>query len=696
MYTIKWYNILIINERGIMMSRKKWITAHIDKDLAAQVAEAHSLDPFVSLILASRGITEYEDVEEFFDADFSFCDPYLILDMDKAVERIEKAIDQFEKICVYGDYDADGVTSAALMYKYLASRGADVMYYIPDRVSEGYGMSKEGIDKLKSQGVKLIITVDNGISALEEIDYANSLGIETVVTDHHKAGYTLPNAVAVVDPHREDCNLNFKDWGGVGVAFKVVCALEKGDYLSVIADYADIIAVGTIADVVDLKDENRAIVKYGVAKINSNACNGINALRQIAGVGERSLNASGVTFSLAPRINAAGRIESAETALKLLLCDDLMEAFSYAEQVDVCNRQRHTFENEIMEAAVKHIESNHKLKYSKVIVVCGEGWHHGVVGIVAARITEKYGRPSIVLTFDGDEGTGSARSIDGFSIYDAIKSCEEYLTHFGGHTMAAGLGIKRENVEQFFVAINEYAKSIQETVPTLTLDCKLNPAYINTELVLSLETLEPFGAGNAQPLFGIFGVKVCSVQPISEGKHLRINFSKGNTYFTAMKFSSTLENFPYREGDLVDLAVKIEKNEFRGEVKPSVQIREVRFAGIDEENLFKSCGLYEKYMRGDALTPHEARFLTPSRDFLLGVFNFVKKYITWTYDIETMLVRTGCPTENYCKMLVAVDVLFELGLIKRENETIIFDGAGKKADLSQSKILNYLNSVQGE
>ena len=678
------------------MSRKKWLTAHIDKDLAAQVAEAHSLDPFVALILASRGITEYEDVEEFFDTDFSFCDPYLIVDMDKAVERIEKAIDGFEKICVYGDYDADGVTSTALMYKYLASRGADVMYYIPDRVSEGYGMSKLGVDRLKEQGVKLIITVDNGISAIEEIDYANSLGLETVVTDHHKVGEILPNAVAVVDPHREDCNIHFKEWAGVGVAFKVVCALEKGDYMSVLADYADIVAVGTIADVVDLKDENRAIVKYGVAKINSNACNGINALRQIAGVGEKSLNAIGVTFSLAPRINAAGRIESAETALKLLLCEDLMEAFSYAEQVDVCNRQRHSFENEIMEDAVKHIEANENLKYARIIVVCGEGWHHGVVGIVAARITEKYGKPSIVLTFDGDEGTGSARSIDGFSIYDAIKACEEYVTHFGGHTMAAGLGIKRENVEKFFVAINEYAKEQEEAIPTLVLDCKLNPAYINAELVSSLETLEPFGAGNAQPLFGIFGVKVASIQPISEGKHLRINFSKGNTCFTAMKFSSTLDTFPYREGDMVDLAVKIEKNEFRGEVKASVQLREIRFAGIDEDNLFKSRGLYEKYKRGERLSSREARFLTPSREFLLGVYNFLKKHITWTYDVETMLQRTGCPVENYCKMLIAVDVLLELELIKRENNTIIFDGNGKKADLSQSKILNDLNSVKVE
>ncbi|MGN0539155.1 MAG: single-stranded-DNA-specific exonuclease RecJ [Candidatus Fimenecus sp.] len=676
------------------MSRKKWITAHIDKDLAAQVAENHSLDPFTALILVSRGITEYEDVEDFFDTDFSFCDPYLIADMDKAALRIKEAIDNFEKICVYGDYDADGVTSTALMYSCLSSHGADVMYYIPDRITEGYGMSCSAVDKLHAQGVKLIVTVDNGVSAIEEVAYAKSLGIETVVTDHHMPGEQLPDAVAVVDPHRADCNLHFKDWAGVGVAFKTVCALENGDYSEILNEYADILAVGTVADVVDLKDENRAIVKYGVAKINTNPCNGINALRQIAGVSDRALNGVGITFALAPRINAAGRMESAVTALRLLLCEDLAEALSIAEQVDNCNKQRHISENEIMEEAVACIEADKRLKYAKVIVVCGENWHHGVIGIVAARITEKYGRPSIVITFDGDKGTGSARSIEGFSVYDAIKACGDFLTHFGGHTMAAGLGIDRENVESFFRAINAYASSCEETVPALMLDCKLNPAYINAQLAESLEALEPFGAGNPQPVFGIFGVRITGIKPVGEGKHLRMSFTKGNTQFCAMKFSTTLNELPYREGDTVDLAVKIDKNEFRGEVKASVQIKDMRFSGIDEDKLFKSRALYEKYMRGEMLTCHEARFLTPSREFLLGVFNFLKNYGGWQFDIESMLVRTSCPAENLCKMQISVDVLCELGLIRQERGIIIFDGDGKKADLSASAVLNGL-AMQG-
>lgn len=677
------------------MSRKKWTLTHIDKDIAAQVAETHSLDPFTALILTSRGLTEYEDIEEFFDPDFSFCDSYLIRDMEKAVERIKQAIETKEKICVFGDYDADGVTSTALMYSYLRSLGADVTYYIPDRLTEGYGMNKDAVKKIAEGGTRLIITVDNGISAVEEIDYAKALGVDVVVTDHHKPSDTLPNAAAVVDPHREDDNLTFRDWAGVGVAFKVVCALQGGDCTDILSRFADIIAVGTIADVVDLRDENRAIVRYGVAKINSDASLGIEALKQVSGVGDRNIGSVGVSYSLAPRINAAGRMESAETALKLLLSEDGETAMALASKVDECNRQRHEVENQIMESATEIIEADERLKYSRVIVVCGEGWHHGVIGIVAARITEKYGRPSIVIAFDGDEGVGSARSIDGFSVYDAIKSCSELLTHFGGHTMAAGLGIKKENANEFFDRINEYAAAQPEVVPEILIDCKLNPAYINNDLLSSLASLEPYGAGNSQPTFGIYGAQLAEIKPVGENRHLRLTFAKSGAFVTAMKFSTPPDCFPYRVGDTLDIAVKIDKNEFRGEVRPSVQIKNIRFSGIDEEKLFASMALYEKFKRGEALSPKEAKFITPSRKFLLAVFNFLKQQGSWNYDTEVLLKRTGCPVPNFCTMQTALDVLTELGFIKIHDGKIIFDGNNKKAELSASKILNRLNELSG-
>lgn len=677
------------------MSRKKWTLAHIDKDTAADIAETHSLDPFTALILTSRGITEYEDVEEFFDSDFAFCDSYLIRDMDKAVERINKAIENYEKICVFGDYDADGVTSTALMYSYLRSVGADVTYYIPDRIIEGYGMNADAVKKIADSGARLIVTVDNGISSAEEVELAKSLGVDVVITDHHKPSETLPNAAAVVDPYREDDNLSFRDWAGVGVAFKVVSALNDGDCMDILSRYADIIAVGTIADVVDLTDENRAIVRYGVAKINSDPSFGIGALKQISGVGDKYISSVGVTYSLAPRINAAGRMASAETALKLLLSEDEDTAFSLAKEVDECNRERHTVENEITESAVSHIESDEKLKYARVIVICGEGWHHGVIGIVAARITEKYGRPTIVITFDGDEGTGSARSIDGFSIYDAIKSCGEILTHFGGHTMAAGLGIKKADINEFFNRINVYAQSVSSVVPELLINCKLNPAYINGDLLTSLSALEPYGAGNTQPVFGIYGATLTEIKPVSEGRHLRLTFSKSGAYVTAMKFSTTAEDFPYCKGDTLDLAVRIDKNEYRGETKPSVLIKDMRFSGTDDEKLFGSMSLYEKFKRGEALSPKEAKFITPSREFLLAVYSFIKKQGLWKFDTETLLKRTGCPVQNFCIMQTAIDILRELDLLKKTDGKIIFNGENKKTELNNSKILNRLNYFIG-
>ncbi len=678
-----------------IVSRKKWLLNSIDKNLAAQLAEAHSLDPFTALILVARGISEYEDVEEFLDNDFSFCDPFLIKDMDKAVERIKLAIEKNEKIAIFGDYDADGVTSTAIMMKYLKSRGLQPVSHIPDRISEGYGMNREAIKKASEDKVSLIITVDNGISAVEEVEYAKSLGIDVVVTDHHQAGESLPDAAAVVDPHREDCNIHFKEWAGVGVAFKLICALENGEYSDILNEYADIVAVGTIADVVDLRDENRAIVRYGIAKINSSPCDGINALKQISGVGERYLSSLGVTYSLAPKINAAGRIASAELALKLLLCDNLSDALKIAEQINECNTQRHDAETEILDEAVNFIESNEKLKYSRIIVVCGDGWHKGVIGIVAAKITEKYGRPAIVISFDGDEGTGSARSIKDYSIYEAIKSTEDLLTHFGGHKLAAGLGIKRENVNKFFEKINEYAANQSVPVPCLNIDCKLNPAYINADLLTCLDALEPYGAGNQQPIFGIYSSLIREIREVGEGKHLKLDIQKSGTTLSAMKFSTSLSEFPYREGDIVDLAVKIEKNEFKGKIMPSVHIKDIRFSGANDDRLFGSIALYEKYRRHEKLNKQEAEYMLPSREFLLSVYNFLRQNRIWPFGIETMLYRLKCSSELYCRLNTAVDVLAELGLVKIQNEKYIFDGEGKKTELAASAILNELKEMGG-
>lgn len=675
------------------MPRKQWCLSAYDKDAAASLAEDSGLDPFLALLLSARGITDEIEAEEFLSADLEFSDPFLLADMEKAVERISTAIENFERIAVFGDYDADGVTATALLYSYLTAQGANVEYRIPDRLHEGYGISCEAVKELATRGVRVIVTVDNGIAALKEAALAKELGVDMVITDHHTPGAVLPAAVAVVNPHRADCPSEFKESAGVGVAFKLVCALE-GDCDAVLHDYADLLCIGTLADVVPLVGENRALVKKGIRRINAGARAGVEALKTVAGMSERPLTASGVAFSLAPRINAAGRIGSAETALRLLLCEDEQAALELANETDILNKQRQAIETKISAEAIAQIEENPNIKYAGVLVVSGEGWHPGVIGIVAARLVSRYGKPAVVITTDGETGTGSCRSIPGFSVYDALKSAEEMLTHFGGHPLAAGLGIAVKNIPALRQALDAYTKTVEMPFAQIALDCKLNPAYINLTLLESLAALEPCGCENPVPTFGLYNMTLCAVHPVSEGKHLRLGLRKNNTEVTAMLFGVTLDRFPYCIGDAVDLAVQIEKNVFRGEIKPSVHIKEMRFSGTDEENYLKSMRLYEKYRNGDALNAKETAFLTPSREFLSGVYKFMQTAGTFSFSMEVFCKRSGCPYRNAATAAVAFDVLAEMGLLERgENGTYTYIMPREKVDLSLSKILQALKGA---
>lgn len=673
------------------MRRKQWCLSACDKDAAAGLAENCELDPFLALLLCARGITDEAEAEEYLSAELDFSDPYELADMEKAVERISSALENFEKIAVFGDYDADGVTSTALLYLYLQAQGANVVYRIPDRQREGYGISCTAVQELYESGVKLIVTVDNGISALEEAALAKELGVDMVITDHHTPGAVLPDAVAVVNPHRADCPSEFKDSAGVGVAFKLACALE-GDCEAVCEAYADLVALGTLADVVPLKGENRALVKKGIRRINAGARAGIEALKTVAGMQGKPLNAANVAFTLAPRINAAGRIGSAETALRLLLCENAEDAEALAIETDILNKQRQAIEAKISAEAVAQIEADPEIKYAAVLVVAGENWHPGVIGIVAARLVGRYGKPAVVITTEGDTGKGSCRSIPGFSVYDALKACETHLTHFGGHPGAAGLGVQPENIPALREALDAYAKTVGLPFPQICLDFKLNPAYINLQLLDTLSVLEPCGCENPVPTFGLYNMTLRGVKPVGEGKHLRLTLQKGATELSAMLFSVTLAEFPYCIGDAVDLAVQVEKNVFRGEVKPSVHIKEIRFSGTDEDNYLKSIRLYEKYRHGDALNPKEAAFLTPSREFLLGVYKFMKNAGTFSFSAEVFCKRSGCPYKNAATVLVAFDVLLQLGLLEQdENGTYIYKETAEKVDLAASQILQNLS-----
>ena len=675
------------------MSRKKWLVSARDKELASDIAEEYDIDPFCSLLLDSRGITDDSEIFDFFSKECRLSDPFEIKDMDKAAARIRKAIEEKEKILIYGDYDADGVTSTALLYLYLKSENADVITYIPDRNSEGYGLNLDAVKEISEKGVKLIITVDNGISAFNEADYISSLGMDLVITDHHKASHTIPQAVAVIDPHRYDCPSEFKLWAGVGVAFKLVCALSDKTTDDLLVLYSDLVTNGTIGDIVSLTGENRAIVKHGLKILNKTTRPGVKALKQIAGVDGKEINASTVAFSLVPRINAIGRISSAEEAFRLLISEEEGNALFYAQTVDSSNVTRQDVEKIISGEAEAQIRNNPEMLYDRVLIFSGENWHGGVIGIVAARLTQKYGKPCIVITDDGKEAKGSGRSIEGFSLYEAINSASHLLNHFGGHTLAAGFGLDSENIDDFKKAVQDYAKTVEMPFATVALDCKLKPEFISADVLDVISALEPFGAGNPQPMFGLFGMTLTSVQPIGGGKHLRLSLRRGNATVSALYFGVTLNDFPYDEGDILDLAVRLEKNEYMGQTKVSIYIKDVRMSGTDDDKYLRSVRLYEKLKRREKLSEKQIEFITPTRQNIADVFRFIRSNKGWKHDLDVLCYRLSSDGSDACRVLTAIDVLEELGIFRKNGNEILLADTECKVNLDDSKLLGYLKSL---
>ncbi len=671
------------------MSKGLWKYAPKDRDRAAEISEEYSLEPLAALLLTARGITEDEQIDEFLFAEDFYVDPFEIKDIDKAVERINGAVESGERIMIFGDYDADGVTSTSLLYLYLVSAGANVGYYIPDRVNEGYGISCDKIRDFANEGVKLIITVDNGINAVEETALAKELGMEVVITDHHKVGDVLPDAIAVVNPHRSDCMSEFKEYAGVGVAFKLVCALD-GNSDEMLDRYCDLAAVGTLADVVPLTGENRIIVKKGIEKINKNSRLGFRALRASAGADSKQLNATSVAFTLAPRINAAGRMDSAMLAMKLLLEDSGPAASELASRLETANRERHEVENEITKKALEYIESNDEVKYSPIIVVSGEGWHQGVIGIVASRLVSRYGKPAIVITTDADEGKGSCRSLEDFSIYDALCSVDGMLTHFGGHTLAAGFGIKTSDIPLFRKRLADYCSKVEMPYPTVNIDLTLKPSTVSLTLLDVLKAFEPFGASNPQPCFAIKGAVLRTIRPVGEGKHLRLTVSKDDSELNAMLFSTTAEQFRYSVGDVIDIAFKVEKNEFRGEITPSVQIVDMRYSDFDYLKCAGSVRIYEKFKSGAPLSEAEAAYLTPDRTFFAGVYKYLGSQKNFDLDLEKFCHESGCPYQDAGKALMSIDILCELGLLERNGSICTVVPNPQRVELNASNILRTL------
>ena len=675
------------------MGRKKWIPVPYDKARAQALAAETGLDPFAVLLLHARGVDTPDALAAFIGAvDAPLSSPFLLRDMDKAVRRILAAVDAGERILVYGDYDCDGVTATALLYSYLQTVGAEVDYYIPSRERDGYGLSLRTAQKIVEGGFSLVVTVDNGIAALEEAVFLRENGVDLVVTDHHQPGEALPAAVAVVDPHLPDDPSPCKDLAGVGVALKICAALEDGDYTAVLQDYADLVTIGTVADIVPLTGENRTLVAGGLRAIAETDRPGLRALLDSLSLGEREITSSVVAFALAPRINAAGRMGDADAALELLLTEDPEDAARLAAALGEANAQRQATESEILAAVQAQLAETPALKEARVVVVAGEGWHPGVIGIVAARLVDAFGKPAAVIAV-GEDGVcrGSARSVEGFSLYDALAAVQDTLVQFGGHTLAAGFSVKKENIPAFRDAINDYARRQGDVYPALSIDCRLNPAHITAEILDSLRLLEPFGAGNPQPTFGIFGVNLVSVRPVGNNKHIRLTVSKNGVTVPLVYFGMPAERFPYRPGDALDVAVRAEKNVFQGETKVSLQVKDVRPAGSDDDALFAALWRFAAAKRGEPLPAGERAALSPDRALLGRVYKAVKNENGGQIPPEVLTARLGLPARQVGSVLASLCALTEVGVLRAENDGWADAGLQEKADLSQSPLLTFLS-----
>ncbi len=678
-----------------VLGRKKWNVAEYDKQQAAAVAVQCGINEFAALLLNARGMKTAAEVSAFLDLHTQLSDPWLLKDMDKAVERIRTAVENEEKITVFGDYDADGVTATALLFSYLEMIGADVSAYIPSRMSEGYGLSEAVCKRIAESGTKLVVTVDNGIGAIEEAKMLAALGVDLVVTDHHRAGSEIPDCCAVVDPYREDDTSPFKELAGVGVALKLAAALEDGDYTAVLEDYADIVAIGTVADIVPLVRENRLIVMEGLAAINNASRCGIHALRQVAGQAEKDLNSVGIAFMLAPRINAAGRMGNAQQALQLLLTDDYDEAIRLAKEIDRANAERQETETSIFAQVEEYLDAHPEQRNDRVLVVDGKDWHSGVIGIVASRLVDRYGRPAIVISHEEDgPAKGSGRSIDGFSLYEALCYASETLVQYGGHTLAAGFSVMPEQIDAFRKKINEFAATVGEVFPSINIDCRLNPAHISVNILDALFELEPFGAGNPTPMFGLFGMEIESIKGMGNNRHLRIMLSRNGARITAVRFGISPEDFPYKKGDRVDLAVRIDKNVYMGETRISVQVRDIRPAGMDDTTLFSSLALYQRVCRNEDLNAADARAACPDRMLITKVYKFIRTNGAWGHDAEILLMRLGEEPSRACAVLVALQALTQAGVLCFENGVYRCCEKSEKADLKSVDVLKRLGYTE--
>jgi len=545
---------------------KKWKIYEVNVEEVENISKQFNINKLIATILSNRGINTKEKIEKYINPTRNdFHNPYGMPDMEKAVERIIQAKEKNEKVIIYGDYDVDGITSITVLKSFLKDIGIEADYYIPNRLEEGYGLNIPAVEKIAEKGYNLMITVDCGITCIEEIKRANELGMQVIVTDHHEPGDSLPDAFAVVDCKRKDNKYECRDLAGVGVAFKLAQALtmklglDDKEYLK----YLDIVCIGTISDIVPLVDENRVISKLGLMLVNQTRNIGLQAILRIAGY--KNIDSTAISFGVAPRLNACGRMGHADKALELFLSQNIIEVNKKAEELNNYNKERQDIEKRISEEAIRQIEKNH-LDSNKTIVVVGENWHHGVIGIVSSKITEMYFKPSILLCLEDGIAKGSGRSVPGFDLHEALLKCGKTLEKYGGHAMAVGLNLKESNIEEFKKELEKVAEEehIEQIIPEIKIDAKINIEEINREMVASLKALEPFGEANKMPIFVFKNLRIDSIRALSEGKHLKLTLKDNNTIVNAIGFNMGKLAEDYRIGDKIDVVGTLEINSFNG------------------------------------------------------------------------------------------------------------------------------------
>lgn len=723
---------------------RKWLVkaSHSDIEKSAQVEEITKelgiCRPTVQLLL-NRGCSTPVSCVDFLEKKTEqLHDPFLMKDMNKAASRILEVAKSGKKIVIYGDYDVDGVTSVSILYMYLKSLGAEVGYYIPSRLGEGYGMSHDSLCKLHSEGCSMIITVDTGITAKDEAELIASLGMELIITDHHECYADVPKAYAVVNPKQQDCLYPFKELAGVGVVFKLLCAMEILDSpdsspinaVRRVADaYIDLVAIGTVADVMPLRDENRLIVSKGLHMVETAPRVSLEALLN-ASVGDgktahkHKITSGYIGYTIAPRVNAAGRIRSASIAVEMFLCNDKSRAMALAEELCEINKERQVEENKIIEQAFAKINEEHDFAHDPVIVLADESWHHGIIGIVASKITEKYSRPCILISFDdvgdgsgevtndaGDVGKGSGRSIKGMNLVDALTHCSDLLLKYGGHELAAGLSIERGKLEDFKQRINDFARGCfdsEQPVAALEAECELYPSDVTMNQAIELYGLEPYGVSNPVPVFVIYGMKVSHVSSVGGGKHTKLTLSKDNLVITAMYFRYSPAELDIFENDVIDVMFNLDINEYQNMKSLQFIIKDLRLTKDEAEREAKERDLYRMINEGaidpSAFTEAEAASIVPQRSDFAAIYNIIKKELRMDHDTFSiralckLLSANGVPN-RYVKVKYIIRVFQEMNIlgvdeIDPEAEIYRFKYiyVKNKADLDKSSILRKLKA----